>query len=113
MLDLDPSPRSLGLTIAVAPERDHVLVVLEGELDIATVGAVRHKIAALRARGFSRVVLDLRSVTFADSCLVHLLYELDSASASDGLELAIRPGQRGPALRLLDLTGLGRRFAVA
>jgi anti-anti-sigma factor len=113
MLDLHPSPRSLGLAIAVVPERDHVLVVLEGELDIATVGAVRHKVAALRARGFPRVVLDLRRLTFADSSLVHLLYELEVAAAVDGVAFAIRPGESGPARRLLNLTGLGGRFAVA
>jgi anti-anti-sigma factor len=113
MLDQDLSPRSLGLAIAVVPERDHVLVVPEGEVDIATVGAVRHKVMALRARGFSRVVLDLQSVTFVDSCLIHLLYELESAAATDGLAFAIRVGTGGPARRLLNLAGLADRFAVA
>ena len=113
MLHQDLSPRSPGLAIAIAPERDHVRIVPEGELDIATVGTVRHKVAALRARGFSHVVLDLRSVTFADSSLIHLLYELEATAADDGFAFAIRPGEAGPARRLLDLTGAGARFAVA
>jgi anti-sigma B factor antagonist len=113
MLVQDLSPRSLGLAIAVAPERDHVLVVPEGELDITTVGAVRHKVAALRARGFPSVVLDLHGVTFADSSLLHLLYELESAAAADGFAFAIRIGASGPARRLLDVAGLADRFAVA
>src|SRR5215212_6111130 len=92
MLDPTLSRRSPALAIAIEPERDHVLVVPRGELDIATVGAVRHKVATLRARGFSRVVLDLRGVTFVDSCTIHLLYELDSAAAADGLGFAIRLG---------------------
>jgi anti-anti-sigma factor len=113
MLDPGLSPCSHGVAIAVVPERDHVVVAPEGELDIGTVGGVRHKVAALRARGFSRVVLDLRGATFVDSCTIHLLFELESAAATDGFAFEVRLGETGPARRLLDLTRLADRFAVA
>jgi anti-anti-sigma factor len=102
-----------GLAIAVVPARDDVVVLPEGELDIGTVDAVRHKVAALSARGFSRIVLDLRRLSFADSCTIHLLSELEQTAAADGFAFEARVGATGPVHRLLALTGLLGRFAAA
>ena len=105
--------RPPGLSVAVVPQRDRVDVVPEGELDIATIAAVRHKLAALRSGGFERVVLDLRRLSFVDSCAIHLLFELESAAARDGIALSVRLGTATPARRLFALAGLEQRFAVA
>lgn len=113
MLESPPFPRLTGLTVAVMPKRDRVVVAPEGELDLATVDAVRHKVAALRARGFQSIVLDLRWLTFADSCTIHLLFELEAAAEADGSAFAVQLGSASPAQRLLVLTGLAERFALA
>lgn len=107
------SDHPTGLSIAVMPARDDVVVLPAGELDIGTVDAVRHKIAALSARGFSHIVLDLRRLTFADSCTIHLLGELEARAAEDGFDFTVRVGTRGPVHRLLALTGLAGRFGDA
>jgi anti-anti-sigma factor len=111
MLESLPFPHPPGLTIAVVPERDRVVITPEGELDIASVDAVRHKVAALRARGFQSIVLDLRGLTFVDSCTIHLLLELESAATADGSTFTVQLGVASPARRLLVLAGLGERFA--
>jgi len=101
--------------LALELERDdaRVAVAAAGELDITTVDGVRAEVLALAARGCPSIVLDLGGLTFADSCLIHLLLELEAAAALDGFAFAVRLGGRTPARRLLTVAGLAERFAAA
>lgn len=55
-------------SLAEAPLRDSgVLLATTGDLDIATVPALRERLAAIAARSPRRLVLDLRGVSFIDS----------------------------------------------
>ncbi|MGN6188998.1 MAG: STAS domain-containing protein [Conexibacter sp.] len=106
-------PYPSDFKLVVARRCDYMLVCPEGELDIATVDAVRAEVLALAVRGCTRIVLDLSRLRFVDSCQIHLLLELQAAAALDGFDLAVRLGDATPARRLLALAGLDERFALA
>jgi anti-sigma B factor antagonist len=78
--------------VDVEPERDVVRICPAGEVDLATVGVVRERVADVTSAGFRRVVIDLRQVTFLDSTGLRLLLELNAASQSDGWELGVIQG---------------------
>jgi anti-anti-sigma factor len=90
-----------------------VVVVLEGELDISTVDAVRAEVLGLAARGCRSLVLDLSRLTFADSCEIHLLLDLETAAAVNGFAFALHLGEATPARHLLAMAGLEERFPLA
>jgi anti-sigma B factor antagonist len=96
---------SLLFHVDVEPDRDAVRVRPTGELDLATAGQVRERIAELVASGFQRLVIDLRPTTFIDSTGLRLLLETDAAAKDGGWELAVVDGP--PAVRrAFDITGL-------
>jgi anti-sigma B factor antagonist len=85
------------------------VVAPHGEIDLATVNAVRD---ALRPQEVStRVVLDLRRVEFMDSAGLALIVEQMRRAEEDGFEFAV---VRGPdqVQRLLRMAGLAERLVV-
>jgi anti-sigma B factor antagonist len=87
----------------VRPRRDVVVVAPEGELDLATVGAVDAQLRELHESGFDRLVVDLRGLSFIDSSGVELLVRWTRAAHSDGHDFAVAHG--GAAVeRILELT---------
>jgi anti-anti-sigma factor len=101
----DPPP----FEIVLVREPGRMLVVPEGELDLATAGDLRRAVMDLSADGTESVVLDLSRLQFVDSCQIHLLVELEVAAALDGFAFAVRLGDATPARRLMALTGLEER----
>lgn len=73
-------------------EQDVARVGPVGEIDIATVGAVRKQIDELTGAGFGRLILDLREVGFLDSTGLHLAVHVDEAPLSDGFSFVIIDG---------------------
>jgi anti-anti-sigma factor len=67
----------------VAPHRDEVLVRPVGELDLATVPMVDEQLSELSSAGFTRLVLDLRSVRFLDSTGLRMLLAWNGRSTND------------------------------
>jgi anti-anti-sigma factor len=98
--------------VVVREEPQRALVVPRGELDLATVTRVDREIDALRSRGFTSVVLDLRELTFMDSTGVRMLVRLASKADLDGFTFSIIDAE-GPVRRLLLLTQLRDRFTHA
>jgi len=98
--DTDPS-----FSIDVEPERDVVRVCPSGEVDMATAGEIRARIDELVGRGFTRVALDLRGVTFLDSTGVRLVLELTAEASADGWDLAVVKGPE-PVCRVFEMTGV-------
>ena len=90
--------------LEVHPARDVVRICPLGEVDLETVGTVGEQIEELRAAGFTRLVLDLRGVTFLDSTGLHLAIEAHAASRAEGWEFALI---EGPAhvQRVFEVTG--------
>lgn len=89
------------MRIEVLPDRETVFLSLMGELDLATAPVVAGEIREMRAVGFARVVLDLRSLAFMDSTGLSLVLD-EWHTAPDGA-FAVVPGDGEPR-RLLELT---------
>ena len=91
-------------SVSVQPDSDEVAVLPAGELDLASVDKVEHRVRELRSAGCRHVVLDLRHVAFLDSTGLRLLMRLRNDAARDGHDLTLVPGKREVA-RVFELTG--------
>ncbi|MDQ4040798.1 MAG: STAS domain-containing protein [Actinomycetota bacterium] len=88
---------------------DEIRLVLRGELDVSVVGEVEEAIGAV-ASG-SRVVMDVRDLSFIDSSGIRVLMTLDLRARSEGWSLAIEQPQ--PAVRqVLELCRIGERIPI-
>lgn len=85
------------------PAREHLVLEVSGELDLATVPQVRDAASAATLAGFKSLIVDLRGVDFMDSAGVHLLRDLRSLE-SDGVRCRMIEG-RLAVQRVLELTG--------
>ena len=98
-----------SLSVDVVPDRRVVVVVLEGELDLASIDRLDREVRELRGVGFGEIVVDLRGVEFLDSAGLRLLLSLrnDAKRGGYGLELV-----RGPACvqRVFELTATSGLF---
>jgi anti-sigma B factor antagonist len=99
----DATPH-LGLRCHVERVGDVVVVRPVGELDLATIDAVREPLDANHADGAGPVVLDLRSVTFMDSTGLRLVVHEHRRAGAGGLRVQVAAGSA--VHRLLVLTGL-------
>jgi anti-sigma B factor antagonist len=90
--------------VETRPDRERVLVIPRGELDLLTVDAVARELDDLVASGFQQIVIDLRQVSFMDSTGLRLV--LRHARRDDARVTVID----GPAAvsRVFDLTGMRR-----
>jgi stage II sporulation protein AA (anti-sigma F factor antagonist) len=86
------------------------VVVVRGEIDLATADAVRSDVRAAFERA-EAVVLDLREVDFMDTQGLAVVIEAQQAAAEDGTRFAIT---RAPdhVHRLFDMIGLTPRLTV-
>ena len=82
-------------------------VAVKGELDIDTLPEFEQVVRSVRSPDMTRLVVDLRQVTFLDSMSVELLLRLHTELAAVGAELLV---VRGPHAvhRVFELTGLDR-----
>ena len=104
-----PLKRRVSFRIDVTPDEDHVRVAPSGDLDLATAEPLWEEISRLRERGFEKLVLDLRGLTFLDSTGLRLLIRAQEAALKDGAGFALVDGE--PAVcRVLDITGLREHF---
>jgi anti-sigma B factor antagonist len=84
-----PGPPGPGeLTIETRPADDVVIVVLRGEIDLASAGALERALHAAEA-GQDRLVVDLGGLSFIDSTGIHVL--LEAQRRTDG-RLSLRRG---------------------
>ena len=86
------------------------IVVVHGEVDLATADAVRAEVRLAFERSDS-VVLDLRDVGFMDTQGLAVVIEAQQAAADDGTRFAIT---RAPdhVHRLFDMIGLTPRLTI-
>jgi anti-sigma B factor antagonist len=98
--------------VELRPERSRVVLAVTGELDVATVGDVKAELDGLRATGWEDIVVDLRGVSFIDSCGLGLLISANERARAEGWRLWLLDG--APAIdRMLEVTGLTDRFRPA
>jgi anti-anti-sigma factor len=91
---------------------DTVWVRPVGELDLDTAPQLEDELAAVRANGARRLVLDMRRLTFMDSTGLRLVIRWDAAARTEGFEFAIVPGSE-VVQRVIRLTGMDDQLAVA
>jgi anti-anti-sigma factor len=91
--------------VEVHPDGQTARVVPVGELDLATADQVDEQLQALTARGFRRLVLDLRRLAFLNSTGLRLAICWDARARRDGIDFSLVAGCRG-VQRAFDLTGL-------
>ena len=85
-------------------------VTVRGDVDLATVGALRNELTGALDRA-DKVVLDLREVTFMDTQGLAAVIEAEQASTGTGTPFVV---VRAPATvhRLFDMIGLTERLTV-
>lgn len=93
-----------GCSIELRPERERLLMLLDGELDLAALESVSNELETLRSLGWCQVVLDLSAVGFMDLAGMRLLlgaFEQADRAGSLFMIRAASPQVR----RILELTG--------
>jgi anti-sigma B factor antagonist len=95
-VDQDDPGQAFAVTTSVAGDR--VTVVVAGEVDMSTAGAM-HEAAV--AAGSELVTLDLRGVTFFDSAAIHALIRL-----VERFPAGLRVIPSAQVRRVLDISGL-------
>ncbi len=89
-----------------------VEVVVEGELDVSSVGRVRETLHDALSLRPERLVVDLRNCPFVDACALTMLLDVHRRAWRSGGVLTLR-GCSPRVLRLLSLTGVRRVFDLA
>jgi anti-sigma B factor antagonist len=88
-----------------------VLLVLGGELDLASAPELREHLEAAMDEGARRVVLDLAEVEFMDSSMLKELLRANAELETGGAKLVLA-GPQPPTRRLLDLTRTTDLFEI-
>ena len=83
------------------------LVLVRGELDIATLPEFERAVTRMRSQGLERLVIDLRELDFLDSMSIELLLRLNGELTATGGELVVVRGPRAVD-RIFDLMELER-----
>ena len=103
------SSSRFGVQDAVCAQR-HVLV-LSGELDIASVDMLSEVVERVCSRPADALVLDLRRLTFMDCSGIHAIVRAHELSRKqDRCWFALIPGANRQVRRVLELTGLLDHF---
>lgn len=93
-----------GCRIELRPDRERVLVLLDGELDLAVVECVRLEFEALHSAGWQQIELDLSEVSFMDLAGVRLLLgAFEQSDRAGSLFMIVAASLQ--VRRILELTG--------
>jgi anti-anti-sigma factor len=99
------------LTVEIREDEERVLVVVVGELDLATAPEFEAALDVERARGRD-LVLDLTGLEFIDSTGQRAIVDAVSTTAEAGRRLTIRGGLTDSVQRAFTLTGLLDRLPL-
>ena len=83
-----------AFTCTSRPDTDAVLVVPEGELDLATAPLLDAELRQARDAGCEKLVVDLRGLNFIDSSGVHLLLRWAAWAARHDRAFSLIPGSK-------------------
>lgn len=89
-----------------------VVLAASGELDLASCGQLEDALAQAIAANSTHVIVDLRGLQFIDSVGLSVLIKADQQVRNGGGRFGLVRGS-GQVQRLLDLTGLASRVALA
>jgi anti-sigma B factor antagonist len=97
--------------VDVRTEGNAAVIVVRGELDLASSPALEEQLEQLWGSETKLLVLDLRELEFMDSTGLSIIVNAHQRLSEDGRELTL---VRGPqqVQRLLDLTGVAERLRL-
>jgi anti-sigma B factor antagonist len=97
--------------VDVRTEGHAAVIVVRGELDLASSPALEEQLEQLWGSETKLLVIDLRELEFMDSTGLSIIVNAHQRLAEDGRELSL---VRGPqqVQRLLDLTGVAERLRL-
>jgi anti-sigma B factor antagonist len=99
----------MDLGLVVREEGDWTVLVVSGEVDIATAPNLREKLHSLLADGRLHVIIDLDEVTFLDSTALGVLVGVLKRARTEGGELRLVCNQ--PRVRkVFEITRLDSAF---
>jgi anti-sigma B factor antagonist len=90
----------------------HPVIVVAGEIDVATAPELRDRLQAQVAAGHSTIIVDLLNVTFLDSTALGVLVGvLKRCREADGeLQLVVTEAR---ILKIFEITGLTEVFSIS
>jgi anti-sigma B factor antagonist len=91
------------LSLSVVSDRDGVILVVAGEVDLSDAGEIEAHLEELWAAGHTTVDIDLHQVSFMDSSGLHAITRAARAARAPGTTLTIIDVSE-PVRRLLGLT---------
>lgn len=97
--------------VEVRRRRRRVILVVSGELDIASAQLVRRELDQLRHSGCQEVAVDLSEVSFMDAAGVRLLLGARAQAARDGFSVIVAAASR-QVCRIFRLTGTDHLLAA-
>jgi anti-sigma B factor antagonist len=110
MEDERAQPMPAGLRLERVTSADEVVVVIHGEIDIASAGRVRDEVVHAASSKQPSVTVDFRDVSFIDSSGLSALVEArDLVAGASSLRLR---GVGGHLRRLLEISGLITEFEI-
>ena len=104
--------RAGTLTLMVEHDGDARCIRLAGELDLANAGALDIELGDALADGQSRIVVDMRELTFIDSTGIAIVVSALGRDL-DGSRLRFIPSRAPAVCRVLKLTGVEERLPLA
>ncbi len=97
--------------IDIAEKSDRTVASLSGEIDLSALGPLEEALAHVLEAPPSRLVLDLREVSFLDSSGLRLILRLDRSQREAGSSLTVVRGGRRVE-RVFELTGAAEHLDV-
>jgi anti-sigma B factor antagonist len=108
----DFSPAAQPFAIDVHQLEGRSIVVLSGELDLATAPELRERLGLLCQEGENQVTLDLTNLGFVDSTGLSVFVMAFNRAQAGGGSLIIRNPSL-PVMRIFEITGLTSVFTIA
>jgi anti-anti-sigma factor len=100
-----------AFSVHLQPRSDVALIVVSGELDIASAPELAQTLDQIRPELTKLVIVDLRELEFMDSTGLSIIVRAHQRLAEDDCELTLIRGQP-QVQRLLDLTGVAERLRL-
>jgi anti-sigma B factor antagonist len=107
--NLEPTHGILGFEVQDAVSGGRHTLMLSGELDLVSSGALEATVLPLCAEGITGITLDLRKLTFMDCTGLRAVLCVKELADRHGYEFLLVPGP--PSIqRLFEVTGLQHRL---
>jgi anti-sigma B factor antagonist len=100
-----------SFTVQLQPRADATLIVVSGELDIASAPELEQALDQIRPESTTLVIVDLRELEFMDSTGLSIIVRAHQRLSEHNCELTLIKGPL-QVQRLLDLTGVADRLRL-